>query len=204
MYETLNTIFLQGEIVTEPKITYTRDEESFYEFDMKIERESKKYDILKIMVSERVYEKVAGEKFITVLGEIRTRNYKDNPESEKSHLAVYVFAKDCQLNSNHKYANEVHLNGFICKTPIYRETPFSREICDLLIAVNRQNKKRSDYIPSITWGRNASFTGMLPIGTAISVTGRLQSREYQKTNGNETTIRTAYELSISAVSKLEE
>ena len=202
MNEPTNYVFLQGEIVTKPEITYTRDDERFYEFGLLIKRQSEKADTLNIMVSERVFEKVVDEKFVTILGEVRTRNYKD--ENEKSHLAVYVFGKDCQLNLDKKYENEVQLTGFICKKPIYRTTPFNREICDVLLAVNRQNGKRSDYIPSITWGRNAAFTGELEIGTQVTVKGRLQSREYQKSDGVETSTLTAYEVSINSISKSEE
>ena len=204
MNEQTNYIFLQGEIVTEPKITYSREEENFYEFTMKVNRQSDKFDLLNIVVSERIFDKVKNEKFITLFGEIRTRNLKDENDPERSHLSIYIFGKDCQLNIDKKYENEVNITGYICKKPVYRTTPFNREICDLLLAVNRMNGKRSDYIPSIAWGRNATFAGELEIGTKISASGRFQSREYTKTIGDQSIVKTAYEFSINSLNKVEE
>lgn len=194
-----NTAFVQGEIVTEPEITYSRNDEKFYEFDLKVNRQSDKCDILKVTASSRVFEPMLGEKFITLSGEVRTRNYRD-AETGKDHLAIYLFAKECYFNKDEKNENDITLIGFVCKPPKYRITPKNRrEICDFTLAVNRQNGKRSDYIPSIAWGRDATFVSNLPVGTCLEATGRLQSREYDKIIGEETVKKVAYEFSISNV-----
>lgn len=198
MNEQTNSIFLQGEVITEPEVSYIREDETFYELKLKVSRYSGKSDIVNVILPERVYERVAGEKYITVSGEIRTRNYKD--ENEKTHLVIYVFAKDGYLNKDNVSENDVTLSGYICKKPIFRTTPKNREICDLLIAVNRPSGKRSDYIPSIVWGRDAAFAGEMNIGDNITVTGRLQSREYNKVKEDGTVEeRLAHELSINHI-----
>lgn len=199
--EPTNSIFIQGEITSTPTITYSREGENFYEFELTVRRHSDKSDRLTVMMPERVYKKVEGEKFITVTGEIRTRNFKD--ENEKNHLRIYIFAKDGYLNLEEKNDNEVTLTGFVCKKPVFRTTPLNRDICDLLIAVNRISGKRSDYIPSIVWGRSAAYAGELQVGDNITVTGRFQSRIYNKQkDGGDTEEKIAHELSISNIAKI--
>lgn len=120
-----------------------------------------------------------------------------------------VFARDVreveeESESAPEFNNNVKLSGYICKPPVYRVTPKGREIADVLIAVNRMYGK-ADYIPCITWGRNARYAGNLDVGTRIDVEGRLQSREYTKKldDGTEE-IRTAYEISVSRIEESEE
>ena len=120
-------------------------------------------------------------------------------------MILTVFAKDIQFlndeeeESNEKVTNEVTLVGYICKKPIYRQTPFGREISDILLAVNRAYNK-SDYIPAIAWGRNARFCQNIEVGTKVKITGRVQSRNYEKKFEDGTTqTRTAYEVSISSL-----
>ncbi|MDE6182041.1 MAG: single-stranded DNA-binding protein, partial [Eubacteriales bacterium] len=117
---------------------------------------------------------------------------------KKNHLILTIFAKDINLNLEiDKNPNQVMLNGFLCKPPIYRKTPFGREIADILLAVNRSYNK-SDYIPCITWGRNAKFANNLEVGQNIIITGRMQSRNYQKKLENGEIIeKVAYEVSVS-------
>ena len=137
---------------------------------------------------------------VKVFGEIRTRNVH---EDDKSHLEVTVFVKEVLLYE--KDENNVELDGFICKEPVYRETPFGRQITDLIVASNRERNYRSDYIPCIAWGRNAIRTSEFNVGTRVKVSGRLQSREYNKRLGDETyEVRTAYELSAAMVDAVEE
>ena len=84
-----------------------------------------------------------------------------------------------------------------CKPPIYRKTPLGREIADILLAVNRPYGK-SDYIPCISWGRNARFASSFEVGARVRVWGRVQSREYtKKLSETECEKRIAYEVSIS-------
>ena len=102
-----------------------------------------------------------------------------------------------EIEETKRTSNEVTLVGYICKTPIYRQTPFGREIADVLLAVNRAYNK-SDYIPTIAWGRNSRFCQNLEVGDNIRVWGRLQSREYQKkVSDTEVIKKIAYEVSVS-------
>ena len=133
---------------------------------------------------------------LEVMGQFRSYNEYVNGENR---LILTVFAKDIRRTDedNEKNPNSLYLNGFICKTPIYRTTPFGREITDMLLAVNRSYNK-SDYIPVIAWGRNARYCKNINIGDNIKVWGRIQSRIYQKHISDEEVIeKTAYEVSVS-------
>jgi single-stranded DNA-binding protein len=154
-------------------------------------------DTLPITVSERLMTGVGlevGSKLV-VLGQLRSYNKLLDGNNK---LILTIFARDLKLDDEEiKNPNQIYLDGFICKKPIYRTTPFGREITDMLIAVNRPYNK-SDYIPSIAWGRNARYSENLTVGDRIKVWGRIQSREYQKKlNEEEVITRTAYEVSIS-------
>ena len=119
---------------------------------------------------------------------------------KKNKLILTIFAREINLleKETGQNPNQIFLNGYICKTPIYRKTPFGREISDILIAVNRAYNK-SDYIPCIAWGRNARYLSNLQIGENIKIWGRMQSRKYQKKNGENIEERVAYEVSISKI-----
>ena len=131
---------------------------------------------------------------VTIIGEIRTYN---KHVDDKSKLLISIFVKEITVIKDELFENNVELEGFICKEPIYRETPFNKQICDLLIAVNRDYNK-SNYIPVICWGTTAANARELPVGTRVMINGRLQSREYNK-NGE---IKTAYELSANSVEEI--
>ena len=151
---------------------------------------------------------------LLVKGQFRSYNSYEN---EKNKLILTVFAKDIielhdeeensensEITKKDAVTNEVVLIGYICKKPIYRQTPFGREIADLLLAVNRAYNK-SDYIPSIAWGRNARFSQTLEVGTKVKVVGRVQSREYEKKfEDGRTETRVAYEVSIGSLEVVEE
>ena len=179
--------------------------ESFYIFDLEVARLSGNSDIIPITISERLIlekELEIGDK-VAIEGQFRSYNSYEN---EKNRLILTVFAKDIKYlseedeeNSSEKVSNEVTLIGYICKKPIYRQTPFGREISDILLAVNRAYNK-SDYIPAIAWGRNARFCQNIEVGTKVKITGRVQSRNYEKKFEDGTTqTRTAYEVSISSL-----
>lgn len=171
--------------------------EKFYTCTVSVPRLSGIEDSIKVMVSERLMTEFApalGDRVI-VNGQFRSYNsYEDG----SNRLILTVFAKDIALcDEDNKNPNTLYLNGFICKPPIYRTTPFGREITDLLIAVNRSYNK-SDYIPIIAWGRNARFAKNLSVGDNVKIWGRIQSRAYQKRISEEETIKkTAYEVSIN-------
>ena len=170
---------------------------------MEVVRLSSTTDIIPITVSERLLTDIdlsIGKK-LSVEGQFRSYN---NYENEKNRLILTVFAKEItevedDEEEKNEITNEVVLIGYVCKKPIYRQTPFGREIADVLLAVNRAYNK-SDYIPSIAWGRNARFCQNIEVGTEVKITGRIQSRTYEKKFEDGTSeTRVAYEVSIASM-----
>lgn len=188
-----NNIVLCGEVLDDAVFDHEVFGEKFYSFTLKVKRLSGEFDYLPIMISERLNGDIYSGKRVRVEGQLRSYNIiADN----KSRLHLRTFAREV-LEPDESDKNSISLDGFICKSPIYRVTPFEREIADILLAVNRAYGK-SDYIPTICWGRNARFCQGLEVGQGISVEGRLQSRDYQKKlDSGETITRTAYEVSVS-------
>ncbi|MCC8161008.1 MAG: single-stranded DNA-binding protein [Oscillospiraceae bacterium] len=172
--------------------------EKFYTCTVKVPRLSGTSDEVRIMVSERLImdgDYKIGDT-VEVTGQFRSYNSYENGDNR---LVLTVFAKDITHcgDTENKNPNTLYLNGFICKKPVYRTTPFGREITDLLLAVNRSYNK-SDYIPIIAWGRNARFAKNLNVGDNVKIYGRIQSRTYQKRISDEDTVtKTAYEVSIN-------
>lgn len=194
-----NKIFLSGEVVEEPVYSHELYGEGFYEFYLSVARLSGQADILPVTVSERLMTDVSllkGEK-IALSGQFRSYNKLEN---ERSKLMLTIFVRDfLPYDEYEQNPNNAELNGYICKPPVYRTTPFNREICDVLLAVNRGYNK-SDYIPCIAWGRNARFVKNIKVGQNIIISGRIQSRNYNKKLPDGTTeVRTAYELSVGKI-----
>ncbi len=200
--ENTNYAQISGKIIGAPELSHQVEGENFYEFKVEVDRLSKIKDTIPVTVSERTLmgkELHAGD-FLKVTGEYRSYN---KLMQEKSKLVLHLFAKEIELCQNDEFINEVKLTGFICKEPIYRKTPFNREICDVLLAVNRTNYHKSDYIPCIMWGRNARFMANQTIGCKVEIIGRIQSREYIKAvSENETETKTAYEVSCQRIGLL--
>lgn len=201
-----NQVTIMGEIVSGFTFSHQIYGEGFYMMDVQVKRLSDYYDTIPVMVSERVFDttqNLTGE-LVSISGQFRSYN---KHEDRKNRLKLSVFAReiyfvDC-IEDNYK-ANNIYLDGYICKPPIYRKTPLGREIADILLAVNRPYGK-SDYIPCICWGRNARYAESLQIGDRIEVEGRIQSRTYIKRIDEERTEeRTAYEVSVSKVGKIVE
>jgi single-stranded DNA-binding protein len=197
-----NKVFISGEIVTEAEFSHEVYGEGFYEMNVLVKRLSGQGDILPVTISERLINdkalKVGAQ--INAFGQFRSYN---KLVDGKSKLMLTVFVRELVDSPCVKNPNSIVLSGYICKQPIYRTTPFNREIADVLIAVNRSYNK-SDYIPCIAWGRNARFAKNLQIGERIVISGRIQSREYQKRlSDEEIKIMTAYEVSISKLSAYE-
>ena len=190
-----NRVFLKGEIVTEARYSHEVYGEGFYEMEVLVKRLSGQADILPVTVSERLIEK-NGLKIgsnLTAIGQFRSYNKLIDG---KSKLMLTVFIREIVDSVGAKNPNNIVLSGYVCKPPVYRTTPFSREIADVLIAVNRAYNK-SDYIPCIAWGRNARFVKNLAVGEKIALSGRIQSREYtKKFSETESKVLTAYEVSI--------
>ena len=203
-YSENNHLVLVGNITSEKKYSHEIYGEKFYVFNMEVVRLSSTTDIIPITVSERLLTDIdltIGKK-VSVEGQFRSYN---NYENEKNRLILTVFAKEItELNESdeeekEEVTNEVVLVGYVCKKPIYRQTPFGREIADVLLAVNRAYNK-SDYIPSIAWGRNARFCQNREVGTEVKITGRIQSRTYEKKFEDGTSeTRVAYEVSIASM-----
>ena len=166
---------------------------------LKVNRLSDTFDIIPITISERLLKGISFKKndLVRIKGQFRSYN---NYLGDGRKLILTVFARDIEYVSEKetiKNPNYIYLNGFICKQPIYRTTPFGREISDILLAVNRAYNK-SDYIPCIAWGRNARYSQTLEVGQNIKIWGRIQSREYQKKISEEKVVtRVAYEVSVS-------
>ncbi len=190
-----NKVYIKGEIVTEAKFSHEVYGEGFYEMDVLVKRLSGQADILPVTISERLIEsgnlKVGKE--LSALGQFRSYNKQIDG---KSKLMLTVFVREIVDGESSRNPNNIALTGYICKPPVYRTTPFNREIADVLVAVNRAYNK-SDYIPCIAWGRNARFVKNLSVGEKIAISGRIQSREYQKKiSEDEIVTLTAYEVSV--------
>ena len=212
-----NHLILVGKVTSEKKFSHEIYGERFYIFNLEVPRLSGNSDIIPITISERLLTDNNLEigKKVLIKGQFRSYNSYEN---EKNKLILTVFAKDLMESETEEIegeekentdpkenvSNEVILNGYICKKPIYRQTPFGREIADILLAVNRAYNK-SDYIPAIAWGRNARFCQNLEVGTAVKVTGRVQSRTYEKKFADGTIeTRVAYEVSIGSLEVVNE
>ena len=191
-----NKVYLKGEIVTEAKFSHEIYGEGFYEMEVLVKRLSGQADLLPITVSERLIESANLKIGSTLCALGQFRSYNKQVDG-KSKLMLTVFIREILEEDYGKNPNNIVLSGYICKPPVYRTTPFNREIADILIAVNRAYNK-SDYIPCIAWGRNARFVKNLSVGEKVAISGRIQSREYQK-KFSETDVKmlTAYEVSVS-------
>lgn len=192
-----NRVFLQGVVTTVPELNHSVKEEEFFGFNLSVARLSGQNDVIPIIMSKQLvefYNIKLGDN-LAVKGQFRSFNKLEN---EKRKLILSVFVKEVCEWDDMANPNVIELNGFVCKPVIYRTTPFSREICDVLLAVNR-NFNKSDYIPCIAWGNNAQIVSQMGVPTNLKIVGRIQSREYSKMldNMSEPITKTAYEVSIS-------
>jgi single-stranded DNA-binding protein len=198
--EASNAVSLAGVMVSDYVFSHEVFGEGFYTFNVKVPRLSEAYDTLPVTISERIMDKagIAEGMEIYVRGQIRSYNHYVQEEN-RNRLILTVFAREYGESApgDGNPPNDVFLDGYICKPPLYRTTPFGREIADLLVAVNRSYNK-SDYIPCITWGRNAKFCSKINVGEKLKLWGRMQSRIYQKKLEDGATIdKTAYEVSVA-------
>lgn len=201
-----NQVVIMGEIVSDFQFSHEIFGEGFYMIDVKVPRLSESSDIIPLMVSERLIDVEEDYKGlnITVQGQFRSYN---RHEERKNRLVLSVFAREIEFvdeTPESSKTNQIYLDGYICKEPIYRKTPLGREIADLLLAVNRPYGK-SDYIPCICWGRNARFASGFTVGTRCEIWGRIQSREYiKKISEEDAQKRVAYEVSVSKLELMED
>lgn len=201
-----NQVVIMGTVVSDFTYSHEICGEAFYLVSVEVERLSEIKDVLSVMISERLVDVNADCKGLPIIvtGQFRSFN---RHEDNRSHLVLSVFARSVEFAEEVEVSpksNQICLEGFICKAPVYRETPLGREIADVLIAVNRPYGK-SDYIPCICWGRTARFASNLSVGTLCRVYGRIQSREYTKKISEEQhEKRIAYEVSVSKVEVLKD
>lgn len=203
-----NMVRVVGLVSSEKEYSHEMYGEKFYSFYLEVPRLSESVDVLPVTISERLLIDIDIDpgKYVIIEGQLRS--YNRYVESTNK-LVLTVFAREIylpkeeELEENLKRPNEIYLDGYICKKPVYRVTPFGREIADLLVAVNRAYNK-SDYLPCIAWGRNARFCEKLLVGDHIKIWGRVQSRDYQKKlSSGDVETRTAYEVSITKLEYLE-
>ena len=194
-----NKAVIAGTVVTEPAC-YDCCGENFYSFEVAVKRDSGVEDVLPVNVSQLLTEKITVGDKLKLEGQIRTYNKSVNG---KNKLMKVFFGQE--LKDYEEETNQIELTGYFCKKPTHRTTPLGRDICDVLLAVNRERGK-SDYIPCIIWGRTAAHIGTLDTGVKVSVKGRFQSREYEKknTDGTGTYKMIAYEVSVNRIAEVNE
>lgn len=211
-YSENNQLVLVGKVTSDKRFSHEIYGEKFYIFDLSVPRLSGNADNIPITISERLLleEDLEIGKNVIIEGQFRSYNSFEN---ERNRLVLTVFAKEIKFAEDQEEefkptkentSNEVILDGYICKKPIYRKTPFGREIADILLAVNRAYNK-SDYIPCIAWGRNARFCENIPVGTEVRIIGRVQSRQYEKKYEDGTSeIKIAYEVSVASLEVIDQ
>lgn len=197
-----NKIYLEGKVSSSLEFSHEMYGEGFYNFSVEVSRLSDAKDLLSVTVSERLICNMNLKEGDQIIVEGQLRSYNKFIDGS-NRLILTVFARNIEpCAEKSKNPNQIYLDGFICKKPVYRTTPFGREIADMLLAVNRAYNK-SDYIPTIAWGRNSRFCENLNVGDNIKVWGRLQSREYEKKiSENEVIKKIAYEVSISKMERV--
>ena len=200
-----NQVSIVGEIISDFQYSHEVYGEGFYMVEVAVSRLSNFSDYIPLMISERLIDtsqSYIGQK-VYVTGQFRSYN---RHEELKNRLVLSVFVREIEFieeETEEMKSNQILLDGYICKDPIYRKTPLGREIADRLVAVNRSYGK-SDYIPCICWGRNARFAARFEVGVHVQIWGRIQSREYVKRlNEDEVEKRTAYEVSVSKIEYME-
>ena len=196
-----NRIVIVGTLHELPEFSHTNHGRSFYRFSLEVERLSGAVDLLPVVAAEDVLMQAdlfQGSRF-QITGQIRSFN-SHAPGTRR--LVICVYAESVETTQLEPQ-NDAVLTGTICKAPVYRRTPLGREICDIMLAVPRRYR-RADYIPCILWGRSAQEISQCPIGTALCLTGRLQSRDYVKILDSGSETRTAYELSVTTAEPVPE
>jgi single-stranded DNA-binding protein len=194
-----NKVYLSGTVSNSPEFSHEVMGEGFYDLVLDVQRLSGQSDKVPLTISERLMGETAfepGEK-VGVYGQLRSYN---KVVGDRSKLVLKVFVRELGIGDDQN-PNYIEIEGYVCKPTVYRTTPFGREICDVLLAVNRAYNK-SDYIPCIAWGRNARYAQSFAVGDKVLVSGRIQSREYQKAlEDGSYESRVAYEVSINKIEK---
>ncbi len=196
-----NRAYVAGEVISAPVFSHEVLGERFYDVVLSVKRLSDRADEIPVTLSDRLMQDAPLEvgTRLGVSGQLRSYNKQADGRSK---LVLRVFARELD-DGESDTPNRIELEGYVCKPPVYRTTPFRREICDMLLAVNRAYNK-SDYIPAIAWGRNAKYAGEFAVGDKVAVSGRIQSRTYQKVlPDGSTEERVAYEVSVSQLERVD-
>ena len=200
-----NQVIMAGEIVSEFVFSHEVFGEGFYMLEISVRRLSNSYDVIPLMISERLIDVTRDYRGETIAVSGQFRSYNRH-EEKKNRLVLSVFVRELEFveeEPESSRTNQIFLEGYICKMPVYRKTPLGREIADLLVAVNRPYGK-SEYLPCICWGRNARYASGFEVGAHIQLWGRIQSREYtKKVSEEEIERRIAYEVSVSKLEFIE-
>ncbi len=199
MFQAENTLILAGKVVSSPTFSHKTHEFTFMRFTIGVMRLSGVCDNICVLINKKAIDELnlACGDFVEIQGELRSYNNKSGVGNK---LVITAFARVIKIIAPEN-RNELHLCGTICKDPVYRRTPLGREICDLMVAINRRYG-RADYLPCIAWGKNAQRVAEFNVGDDIEIHGRIQSREYIKTIEDESCVRTTYEVSVSQVELL--
>lgn len=196
-----NHIVLAGLVGGTPEQSHVNHGVTYMQFPLRVSRLSGAEDIVNVVVAQEqlLHRPVSQGQCLRVEGEVRSYN---NRSGTGSKLIITVYARQLSAWVG-EHLNDLTLAGVLCKPPILRQTPLGREICDLMLAVNRKYG-RSDYLPCIAWGGLAIWCARLRVGDGVRLKGRLQSREYTKQTGDTLTRRTAYEVSIMSLEPIHE
>lgn len=199
-----NKVMLAGKITSPFEFQMEYKGENFYRTTLQVKRQSGQYDFIPLLLSERLLDDTKDYEGLSVCVTGQFRSYNSHEET-KTYLLLHVFVKELDILDSDEEAgsmNEIFLQGFLCKAPVHRKTPLGREIADVLLAVNREYG-RTDYIPCIVWGRKARYVSRLKVGDQVQVTGRIQSREYEKMEESEKVKKRAYEVSVFRLNLVE-
>ena len=197
-----NRAYIAGRVISAPVFSHEVLGEKFFDMVVAVKRLSDHEDEIPVTVSDRLMRDASLDvgDAVGVSGQLRSYNKQAEGRSK---LVLRVFARELD-DGVCDTPNRIELEGYVCKPPVYRVTPFKREICDMLLAVNRAYNK-SDYIPAIAWGRNAKYAGEFAVGDKVAVTGRIQSRTYEKVlSDGSTEERVAYEVSVSGLERVDD
>nr|WP_289290400.1 single-stranded DNA-binding protein [Sporofaciens musculi] len=196
-----NQVSIMGDIVSPFVFKCETHGTKFYKAKVNVRRNSGEIDILPLVISDELVDtsqEYTGQ-FVLINGQYRSYNQQDG---DKRRLKLFIFGQGVELigkEPDTAAANHIFLDGYICKEPLYRETPLGRRITDILLAVNRPYGE-SDYIPCICWGKGAELAAGLEVGAHVQIVGRIQSREYmKKLTETEAEKRIAYEVSVKSI-----
>ena len=192
-----NYVLLRGTPCGEARWSHAARAQDFYTLPLEVRRLSGAADTLDLTLRAPALAALSPGVPLEIEGELRSFNSR---RGDWPRLVISVFVRS--LHPTHEEdENLVEMRGTLCKAPKARHTPLGRDICDLLLAVNR-SYGRSDYLPCICWGLAAREAALWEVGTRIALRGRVQSRRYLKQTEHGTEQRTAFEVSAAEIDRI--